>query len=281
MTIRQDASSIKQINGTDAADLAIVQNQIIENIERSAISVMLKNQNLSGNPQSGSVETKRFRNSASAAYGTARTAAAGVDVREDKVVIYLDQDKEIVEEIEHKDVVAYGVADMLNRRSRNHSGSMIRELDRAFFSTAVTGGTLFTPTVGATTLKMKIDEALVALQTVSNNFVDGVELEDIRLVLSVAGHSLLKNEIIALESSHITTADGAVGLYAGVPVYVTNRLPVGTQAILMVRDSIAQPVLFEEYKVEEIPLSKAVGVSLFYTYGTKVVTPELVLHLAV
>jgi len=50
MTIRQDALSIKQINGTAAADLAIVQNQIIENIERSAISVMLKNQNLSGNP---------------------------------------------------------------------------------------------------------------------------------------------------------------------------------------------------------------------------------------
>ena len=78
MTIRQDALSIKKINGTDEAELAVVQNQIIENIERSAISVMLKNQNLSGNPQSGSVETKRFRNSASVAYGTARAAAAWV-----------------------------------------------------------------------------------------------------------------------------------------------------------------------------------------------------------
>ena len=57
MTIRQDALSIKKINGTDEAELAVVQNQIIENIERSAISVMLKNQNLSGNIVTGKQES--------------------------------------------------------------------------------------------------------------------------------------------------------------------------------------------------------------------------------
>ena len=280
MTIRQDALSIKKINGTDEAELAIVQNQIVENIERSAISVLLKNQNLSGNPASGSVETKRFKNSASADYGTARTAAAGTKVSEDKIVIYLDQDKEIVEEIEYKDVVAYGVAGMLSRRVRNHASSMIRELDRAFFAEAVAEGTKFTPSVAADEFRKEVGELLVSLQTTSNDFVDGVELEDLRLVLSVEAHDALSNEIVELSAaSNITTADGAVGLFKGVPVYVSNRLPAGVKAIGMVRDSVAQPVLFEEYKVEEIPLSKAIGASLFYTYGTEAVTPDLIKYL--
>ena len=280
MTIRQDALSIKKINGTDPAELAIVQNQIIENIERSAISILLKNQNLSGNPASGSVETKRFRNSASAAYGTARAAGAGVKVREDKITIFLDQDREIVEEIEYKDVVAYGVAGMLSRRARNHASSMVRELDRAFFAKSVAAGTEFTPSAGADEFRKEVGELLVDLQITSNNFVDGVELEDLRLVLSVEAHDELSNEIVELSAaSNITTADGAVGLFKGVPVYVTNRLPAGVKALGMVRDSVAQPVLFEEFKVEEIQLSKAIGASLFYTYGTEAVTPDLIKYI--
>jgi hypothetical protein len=280
MTQRLDALSIKQINGTDEAELAIIQNQLIENIERTAISVLLKNQNLSGNPEAGSVEVKRHANALSAPYGTARAAAAGVDVKEDKVIILLDQDKEIVEEIEYKDVVAYGVGGMLQRRSGNHGRSMIRELDRAFFAEAVTSGTEFTPSVAADEFRKEVGELLVDLQTTENDFVDGVELEDLRLVLSVEAHDELSNEIVELSAaSNITTADGAVGLFKGVPVYVSSRLPAGVKAIGMVRDSVAQPVLFDEYKVEEIPLSKAVGVALFYTYGTKAVTPDLIKYI--
>jgi hypothetical protein len=279
MTQRLDAKSIKQLNGTDEALLAIIQNKIIENIERSAVSVMLKNKNLSGNPEAGSVEVKRFANALSQAYGTARTAGSGVNVKEDKVIILLDKDREIVEEIAKKDEVAYGIPAMIEKRINAQSKSAARELDRAFFTESVAGGTEFTPTVGATTLKAKIDEMSVSLQETLNQFVDGVDLEDLRLVLSVKTHDELKNEIIVLESSHLTTADGAVGLYAGIPVYISNRLPVGTKAILMVVDSVAQPVLFNDLVVGAVPFGVDTWVGNFYTFGTKVVTPDLILYL--
>ena len=277
--MKQNALEFLQHGTTDKDVLREVFAPLISNVMKKTLSTKLKNQDGSGDPKGGSMVFTRLANSTSNPYGTARTAGAGVDIKEDKVIILLDQDKEIVEEIAKKDVVAYGIPAMVEKRAGNQQRSVARELDRAFFAEAVTGGTEFTPSVAATTLQAEIDEMIVALQTVSNDFVDGVSLEDLRLVLSVADHAVLKNLIIALESSHITTADGAVGLYAGIPVYISNRLPVGTKAILMVEGSVAQPVLFEDLKVEEIPLSKDTAVSHFYTYGTKAVTPDLILYL--
>ncbi len=279
MTQRLDARSIKQLNGTVDAELAIIQNQIIENIERSAISVMLKNNNLSGNPEAGSMEVKRYANALSQAYGTARAAQAGVNLKEDKVIVLLDQDREIVEEIAKKDVVAIGIPAMVEKRVGNQTKSVVRELDRAFFAEAVTSGTAFTPAVGVTALADQISDMSVALQETLNPFVDGIDLEDLRLVLSVASHKALKSEILALESSHITTADGAIGLYDGLPVYVSNRLPAGVKAILMVIDSVAQPVLFQELQVEKVPFSVDTAVGNYYTFGTKAVTPDLIRYL--
>ena len=279
MTQRLDARSIKQLNGTVEAELAIIQNQIIENIERSAISVMLKNNNLSGSPEAGSMEVKRYANALSQAYGTARAAQAGVNLKEDKVIVLLNQDREIVEEIAKKDVVAIGIPAMIEKRVGNQTKSVVRELDRAFFAEAVAGGTAFTPAVGVTALADQISDMSVALQETLNPFVDGIDLEDLRLVLSVASHKALKSEILALESSHLTTADGAIGLYDGLPVYVSNRLPAGVKAILMVIDSIAQPVLFQELQVEKVPFSVDTAVGNYYTFGTKAVTPDLIRYL--
>ena len=44
----------------------------------------------------------------------------------------------------------------------------------------------------------------------------------------------------------------------------------------MVDGSVAQPVMANPYTAEKIPLSEATAVSLFYHYGTKVVTPVLI-----
>ena len=57
----------------------------------------------------------------------------------------------------------------------------------------------------------------------------------------------------------------------------SNRLPEGVKFELMCDGSIAQPVRSTPYSAERIPLSEAMGVSMFFYYGTKAVTPELVL----
>lgn len=278
---RLDALSILLSDGSTEAQLAELYGAVIENVEGKAVSVALKNMALSGDPAAGSVEAKRFVNSASQAYGTARGAGAGNAVEADPVTIPLDQHKEIVEEVEGFDLERFGVADILGRRIRNHSASMIRELDTAFFAEAYAEGTVFTPT--ATTTAGKLEELIVKLETVSNDFVDGVDRDMMGLVVTPAIHSALRLEIDELPSQDNFYAKGAVGLYHGVPVFVSNHLPKATDqvvdAFVMADGAVAQPVSAAPYAPERIPLSKAIAIELFYDFGTKAVTEDLIFYI--
>ena len=57
------------------ATLAEIYGRVIENVQKSTLSTTLKSQLYTGNPAAGSVEFKRFVNSASKAYGTAQPRA--------------------------------------------------------------------------------------------------------------------------------------------------------------------------------------------------------------
>lgn len=46
--------------------------------------------------------------------------------------------------------------------------------------------------------------------------------------------------------------------------------------LVMVDGAIAQPVMSDPYNAEKIPLSNAYGIELFYHFGTKSVTPDLI-----
>ena len=70
---RTNAISILASSSTPAT-LAEIYGQVIENVQKSTLSTGLKSQQYTGNPAAGSVEFKRFANSASKAYGTARTS---------------------------------------------------------------------------------------------------------------------------------------------------------------------------------------------------------------
>lgn len=80
------------------------------------------------------MEFKRFVNSASKAYGTARAAAKGDKVTAPPTTVNLNQHKEIVEEVAKFDLDTFGVAGVMQRRADNHVVSMSAELDRAFFA---------------------------------------------------------------------------------------------------------------------------------------------------
>jgi len=276
---RQDALSIKLTDGTTPADLMEQYAGLIENIEATAVSIQLKNYNLSGDPMGGSVEAKRFENSVSVAYGTARTAGAGVDVQTEPVVINLNVDREIVEEIEAKDIKLYGIPAMLQRRAQNHKSAMKRELDTAFFTEAYVTGTA--TTCAGATWDIKLEELAVALETTSNTYVDGVDRSMMAFVVTPSVHSLLRLQIDAMPATDNAYAKGAVGLYHGVPIWVSNHLPKGVgqvvNAFVMAFGSVAQPVAISQpYTDERIPLSNSHAVELFYNYGTKAVTPDLI-----
>ena len=63
--------------GENKKKLAESYGKVIENIQKSTISGLLKNADLSGTPEAGTVEAKRFVNSASNTYGTARAGGKG------------------------------------------------------------------------------------------------------------------------------------------------------------------------------------------------------------
>ena len=66
-------------------------------------------------------------------------------------------------------------------------------------------------------------------------------------------------------------------LFHGVRVYSSVFLPATAKAILMIEGAIAQPAVIYPYKdPEKIPLSNDYGISMFYDFGTKVLTPDLV-----
>lgn len=278
---RLDALNMFQSDGTTEVLLAEEYGKLIENVYAGAVSTKFKNVDLSGDPAGGSVEAQRVLNSTSVAYGTARAAGAGVGIEANPVTVSLDQHKEIINEAEMFDVERIGLPAFLERKANSNRYAMIKELDTAFFTEAYQQGTKVTPT--ATSEVGKIEELILALETVSNDFVDGITRDMMGLVLTPAQHSALRLEIDALPAQDNYYMQGAVGVFHSVPVWVSNHLPKATgqvaDAFVMAFGAVAQPVSIKEMGINRIPLSTALATELFYDYGTKAVTEDLIFYL--
>lgn len=278
---RLDALNMFQSDGTTEVLLAEEYGKLIDNVYAAAVSTKLKNMDLSGDPAGGSVEAQRVLNSTSVTYGTARAAGAGVSIQANPVTITLDQHKEIINEAEMFDLERIGIGNFLGRKANSNKYAMVKEIDTAFFTEAYQQGTKVTPT-GTSEIE-KTEELILALETVSNDFVDGIGRDMMGLVLSPAAHSALRLEIDALPAQDNFYAQGAVGVFHSVPVWVSNHLPKETgqvvDAMVMALGAVAQPVSIKDYGLNRIPLSTAVASELFYDYGTKAVTEDLIFYL--
>lgn len=249
---------------------------VIENVNKELISARFKNTDLSGNPESGTVEAKRFVNATSKEYGTARAAGKGDAVKAKPVTVAIDQDKEIVEELEQKDVSLYGVDGIMAKRANNHVQRMASELDTAFFAEGKNAGTKITPT--ATDVPEEIEEAIQVCENTKNDFVDGVPRSMINLVCSTAYYGKIRTYLDKVTRPNIDSTAEEFLAYHGVKTFSSVHLPEGVDYEIMVDGAIAQPVMSDEYTAEKIPLSNAYGVELFYHYGTKAVMPDLIFY---
>lgn len=249
--------------------------KVIENIQKKTISAKIKNTNLSGSPDGGSVEAKRFENRNSQAYGTARSGGAGQKVKATPVTVSINVDRELITEIEEKDVKLYGVDAFVEKQSAMDQKSMERELERAFFTEAKTAGTQVTLGSGNTP-EEDLEELIQAVETVQNDFVDGVERDMISVACVPAFFGKIRTYLDKVTDGGANGAE--VGMYHGVKVYSSTYLPAGvTKAIAQADGSVAQPVLPTVKPAERIPLSNAIATGLFYSYGTKAVAPDLIM----
>lgn len=272
---RIESLAVLTQDGAGKDYLAELYGKVIEGVMKTLASVGMKNMDLSGDPASGSVEAKRFVNAAAQEYGTARAAGAGNKVKAKPVTVAIKDDKEIVEEIEEKDTRLYGVDGLLDRRSANHIVRMASNLDRAFFSVAYENAVEVEIPADAA-IEDELEKVIQECENTNNDFVDGVPRAMMHLVLNTAYYGKVRNNLDKQVRSNVDTGSEEFYAWHGVECKSSTHLPDGCRYILMVDGSVAQPVMANQYTAEKIPMSEAYAVSLFYHYGTEVVTPDLV-----
>ena len=276
---RIDALSI-DLRTTGKDKLAEEYGKVIDNIQHITLASRLKNQDLSGDPTSGTVEAKRFVNVSGKAYGTARGNGKGDYIKAEPVVIAINDNTEYIEEVEERDLKMYGVGGLIERRTRNHQNALAVELDTKFFAEAVSEGTSFTASQEATAIEDEIEEAIQAVETTKNDFVQGVPRNMIEIVMSPAYYGKLRNKINSISNSNNlgVVPNYEEGTFNNVHVYSSVFLPANTDYIVMVDGAVAQPVMTSIYNPEKVQLSDATAFGLFAYKGTKAVTPDLILY---
>ena len=276
---RLDALSI-ELTTSGKDKLAEEYGKVIENLQHIALASRLKNTDLSGDPTSGTVEAKRFANIVGQTYGTARTAGDAQNVKAAPVVVALNDNTEYLEAIENKDLKTYGVAGLIERRTRNHQDALAVELDTKFFAEAVNEGTSFTATGLNPAIEDEIEEAIQTIETTKNSFVNGVPRNMIEVVMSPAYYGKLRNKINSISNSNKlgVVPNYEEGIFNNVSVYSNVFLPQGINYVVMVKGAVAQPVMTSIYEPQRIDLSDDIAFGLFAYKGTKAVTPDLIIY---
>ncbi len=271
--ITQEALNIMMQDGTTKENLKEVLNGVLENVSARAVSEQIKAKNGSGNPEGGVVEYKRFVNAELKDKGTARKAGEGDKVKAKPVKVYIDTDKEIVEELQGKDVKLYGIDGMAERRKVNHQSAIVRYLDREFF-TQVLEGTKVTP---KDTVQDTIDELLQNARTLKNDFIDGIESDLLVIVVDSKYRKDMKKILDDLPNG-TDPKEQAIGMYDSVRVYESTRMPEGVRAVVMMDGAIAQPYYVSEYGAEKVPFDDAVALEDFLYKGTKALMEDTIFY---
>lgn len=249
---------------------------VIANVTKNTISGKLKNTDLSGDPDAGTLVAKRFANASSQPYGTARTAGKGQAVKQDDVPVPIDIDREFVEELERKDIKLGGVDGVVQKRADNHGLRMQSELDKAFFACAVAAATKIS-VKESDSVEDILEEVIQVLENFENDFIDGIPRELMRLTCSTKWYGQIRNNLDKQARSNVDTAAESFYSWHGVECESCTHLPNGVPFVIQLIGSVAQPVIVTGIDAEKVNLGNAVAVELFFSYGTKAVTPETIL----
>lgn len=275
---RLDALSI-ELTTTGKDKLAEEYGKVIDNLQHVTLASRLKNTDLSGDPTSGTVEAKRFANKVGKSYGTARGNGKADYVKAEPVVIALNDNTEYLEEVEEKDLRTYGVAGLIERRTRNHQDALAVELDTKFFAEAVNGGTSFSAT-GTPSIEDEIEEAIQKIETTKNDFVNGVPRNMIEVVMSPKYYGKLRNKINSISNSNDLgqVKNYEQGVFNNTEIFSSVFLPNGINYVVMVKGAVAQPVMTTIYNPAKVDLSDATAFGLFAYKGTKAVMGDLIIY---
>lgn len=271
--ITQEALNIMLQDGSTKDNLKQVLSGVLENVSAKSVSEQIKAKNGSGTPEGGVIEYKRFVNAELKDKGTARKAGKGDAVKGKPVKVVIDTDKEIVEELQGKDVKLYGIDGMAERRKVNHQSAIIRYLDREFFAKVLEG----TEVTAKDNVQDTIDDLLGRARTLKNNFIDGIESDLLVIVINSTYRKAMKKILDELPNG-TDPKEQAIGMYDSVRVYESNRLPTDVEAVVMMDGAIAQPYYVSEYSAEKVPFDDAVALEDYLYKGTKALMEDTIFY---
>lgn len=267
--------SLNLLNSQDGkAFLAEQYKTMLDEISKETLSFKLKNKDISGIPvKGGTVVARRFVNAEIEDYGTARKAGKGKAARFDEIDVKIDTNRELIEEVEAKDIGLSGVDGLVKNRIAKQKLALKSELEDRFFAEAKKGaGKNKVSYKDTDKIEDILEDFIQALEITKNDFVRGVERNEIVLVLSPKLYGKARiyiDKIKGVDKEEIT-------LFHGVEVYSSIYLPDKTDAIAMVKEQIAQPVKINVMNPSPIDLSDAFGFGTFAYYGTKTLAPDLI-----
>lgn len=275
---RQNSLNIADYLTPEVMDnLAETLDGVIENIQAGCVSEALKAKNGSGDPTTGSVEYKRFANAKLQDKGTARAKGKGNPVNAKPIAVKIDDDKEIIEELQEKDLKLYGIDGMAKRRSKNAKDVIKTYYDRKFFRIARDAGIQVARATGDTTKKI-VDRLIGTAKVTNNDFIDGVDEEALALVVNTTYKTDLKDYLDSLPNG-TAPSNGAIGMYQSVITYESNRMPSDVPAMVMLKEeAVALPNYLSEYDAEKVPFDDAIALELFAYSGGEALVPEIILY---
>ena len=259
------------VNGAEPSEkekLAQVYAGLLENVQKGSLAERFKNTNYSGDPQGGSIVIRRIANAGLDDYGDARGDGKGRALENNDVVINIDDDKEIVEELEMKDVAMFGVDGLAEKRRSNHANRIVAYKDTQFFGAMVSAGTEVT--LESEKIEEQLEEMIQAVETTSDDFTDGVERDMIVLSVKPSVYGKVRNYIDSIANS----VNGATyNVFHDVEIVSNTRQT--KDIICFVRGAVAQPTKIDEYAVEKVPFADAIALETFIHMGTKAIYGNL------
>ena len=278
---RTKALTMEQSTGAVKVDLKEAYAGVIAAVRKNTLSQAHKSRNYSGDPTAASLEFKRFVNSTAKDQGTARTNGKGDTIKADPITLNKNVHREIVEEARKFDVDTFGET-VFARRADDHAQTMEYELDEAYFKAIEEEATAFTPSAAANTYLKKLEEMFVELEKTTNIYVrGGIKRADMICYLDPTEYSKVRDDLDSVGNPNVTTADEEFGMYHGVKIYSAVNMPATAKVQLIRVESVAQEANIYPYsEPTRIQQSNDMSSELFYDYGTKALTPDLMLKMA-
>ena len=121
------------------------------------------------------------------------------------------------------------------------------------------------------TIVEKLEALIQSVETTVNDWVDGVDRDMLVLTVTPKVYGDLANYIDSVPNSLNGLNDE---FFHKVKIFSNHRQT--KDAICMLDGAVGQLVTTDEYDAEKIPLSNDIALELFFSKGTKAVTPDLI-----